>query len=251
MADTPGRDGGLVLGIDSCTDRLGLGLVERGAVVASATIDSRGAHSETLLPAIASILERAGRGARAIRLLGVTTGPGRFTSLRIGLATAQGLGFALDARVVPVSALEALAVARGPGEAPVAAALDGGAAGIFAGVYRVEALAARALLVAEFEEAAAFAARVKGALGSLAAGGAPIAVVGTGSGRAAAALAAAGVPCEQTSGLEVGAAVARIAFARADGAVDPEDLSPVYMRPSRAEERHAGSARVLDRSDAS
>jgi tRNA threonylcarbamoyladenosine biosynthesis protein TsaB len=257
MADAPGRDAGLVLGIDSCTDLLGLGLVERGAVVACATIDSRGAHSETLLPAVAALLERAGRGARAIALVGVTTGPGRFTSLRIGLATAQGLAYALDAPVVPVSALEALAVARGPAAAPVAAVLDGGGAGVFAGVYRVEGLAARAVVAPEFEDPDAFAARVKDALGALggeavgAGRAAPLAVAGTGAPRAAAALARAGVPCEPAPALEAGAAVARIALARSADAVDPEQLTPVYMRPTRAEERHAGSARVLDRFDAS
>src|SRR5262245_56452896 len=92
---------GLVLGIDSCTDSLGLGLLEAGRVLETAMVDSRGAHSETLLPTLAAMLERARRRAEEIVLLGVTTGPGRFTSLRIGLATAQGLAFGLGVPVVP------------------------------------------------------------------------------------------------------------------------------------------------------
>jgi tRNA threonylcarbamoyladenosine biosynthesis protein TsaB len=242
---------GLVLGIDSCTDNLGLGLIEDGLVLETAMVDSRGAHSETLLPTLASMLGRANRRAEEIALVGVTTGPGRFTSLRIGLATAQGLAFGVGAPVVPVPALEALAIAAAAGAdaagAPVAAILDAGGAGVYAAAFHVEGLAARALLAPRLEDASAFAARARA---ELALGGGPLFLAGSGSARAREALDAAGVPARPAPWSDLGAVVARLAVARSSEAIDPAELTPIYMRPTQAEERHAGSARILDRADA-
>jgi tRNA threonylcarbamoyladenosine biosynthesis protein TsaB len=249
----------LTLGIDTCTDLLALGAVDGARVVGEARLDSRGAHSETLLPALDALLARAGRRIGEVGRIGVTSGPGRFTSLRVGLATAQGLAVGLGAPVVAVSALEAIAVAAAgggarSGDAPacVAVALDAGA-GVFAALYCVAACAAEPLAPPRFEAPPAFAARARAAMAEAAApsGLSLSGVAGTGAARAAAALAEAGVAARALPWERVGVAVARLAVRRADVAIDPADIEPVYLRPTQAEERRAAATRTLDRTDAS
>jgi tRNA threonylcarbamoyladenosine biosynthesis protein TsaB len=78
------------------------------------------AHSAELLPALAGLLEQGGTGWDEVTAIAVGVGPGTFTGLRIGLATARGLGQGLGVPLHPVSSLEALAagIAAGTGAAP-------------------------------------------------------------------------------------------------------------------------------------
>jgi tRNA threonylcarbamoyladenosine biosynthesis protein TsaB len=75
-------------------------------------------HSSELLPALAVLLERAGRRWSDVESIAVGVGPGTFTGLRIGVATARGLAQALGIGLRPVSSLEALAagLAEGAGD---------------------------------------------------------------------------------------------------------------------------------------
>ena len=83
--------------------------------------------SEQLLAAIESCTGRAGIGLKDVGQIAVCAGPGSFTGVRVGLATAWGLGRALGCPVEAVSTLEALAeAARVPGLGAVATALDAG-----------------------------------------------------------------------------------------------------------------------------
>ena len=65
-------------------------------------------HGETLLPAIAAVLERLGLAPTSIAAIVVGTGPGAFTGLRVGIATAKGLAHALSVPIVGVSTADAL-----------------------------------------------------------------------------------------------------------------------------------------------
>ena len=67
------------------------------------------AHARELMPAIVRVLERAGAGFGDLRSIAVGVGPGTFTGLRIGIATARGLAEARGLPVHPVSSLAALA----------------------------------------------------------------------------------------------------------------------------------------------
>tara|TARA_R110002012_G_scaffold302549_2_gene503684 strand:- start:169388 stop:170071 length:684 start_codon:yes stop_codon:yes gene_type:complete len=66
-------------------------------------------HQERLAGLVAGVVAEAGGGFEAVDRIGVTTGPGSFTGLRVGLAFAQGLGTALNRPVVGISTLDALA----------------------------------------------------------------------------------------------------------------------------------------------
>jgi tRNA threonylcarbamoyladenosine biosynthesis protein TsaB len=85
----------VILGIDSTTERLHLALVEEGVTWARRVDVGVGrSHSGALLPALQDLLREAGRGREAIGGVAACVGPGGFTSLRIGVATAEGLALA-------------------------------------------------------------------------------------------------------------------------------------------------------------
>lgn len=100
--------------------------------------------SEELLPAIGRCLAAAATTLSRCDRIAVCSGPGSFTGLRIGLATAWALGRAASVPVETVSTLEALAeTARGRGASRVAAALDAGRGDVVLAVYSLEEPRAR------------------------------------------------------------------------------------------------------------
>ena len=95
-------------------------------------------HSSELLPALAALLERAGLRWSDVESIAVGVGPGTFTGLRIGLATARGLAQALDIGLRPVSSLAALAagLAEGAdGGRPLLPLIDARRNQVFAALY--------------------------------------------------------------------------------------------------------------------
>jgi tRNA threonylcarbamoyladenosine biosynthesis protein TsaB len=90
-----------------------------------ATLMARPAHARELMPAVAAVMERAGLDYGDLEAIAVGVGPGTFTGLRIGVATARALASANGLEVRPVSSLAALAVGI---EAEAASAADRAAA---------------------------------------------------------------------------------------------------------------------------
>jgi tRNA threonylcarbamoyladenosine biosynthesis protein TsaB len=100
--------------------------------------------SEELLPAIERCLAAAGTTLARCDRIAVCSGPGSFTGLRIGLATAWALGRAAGGAVETVSTLEALAeTARAPGIDRVAAVLDAGRGDVVLAIYSLDGERAR------------------------------------------------------------------------------------------------------------
>lgn len=87
-----------------------------GEVLGAETFEGRYRHSQELLPAVARLLGRAGVGLPALAGIVAGTGPGAFTGLRVGLATAKTLAHELRVPVVGISTAEAL-LAGAPEEA--------------------------------------------------------------------------------------------------------------------------------------
>ncbi|MHB8437761.1 MAG: tRNA (adenosine(37)-N6)-threonylcarbamoyltransferase complex dimerization subunit type 1 TsaB [Acidimicrobiales bacterium] len=126
----------LLLAVESATDVAGVALVdEAGAIRAHATLERGRRHGEHLAPAIDRICSEAGVAVRDVTALAVDVGPGLFTGLRVGVATAKALAFALDIPVVTATSLEVLAdgharaltASPGTGNAPstIVAVVDG------------------------------------------------------------------------------------------------------------------------------
>lgn len=99
----------LTLGIETATKVCSVALCEGEKVLASYEINMGMTHSEGLLPQIDQMLKRTGTEKKNIELITVSRGPGSFTGLRIGLATAEALAYGLKKPMVAVSTLEALA----------------------------------------------------------------------------------------------------------------------------------------------
>jgi tRNA threonylcarbamoyladenosine biosynthesis protein TsaB len=120
----------VVLGVDSATADAVVGVTAGGEVVSEARVepgpDGRPRHSQVLLPEIERGVDAAG-GWERIDRIAVGIGPGSFTGLRIGIATARGLAQARGVPVVPVGTLHALArgiSAAAEAGAPALAVID-------------------------------------------------------------------------------------------------------------------------------
>jgi len=130
----------VILALDTTTRAGSTALLRDDQVLAVATGDPARTHAERLPAALVRVLQGQQLGLLDVDVFAVAAGPGSFTGLRIGIATIQGLAFAVGRPVVGVSTLDALAeVAReaDSGGAPLVAAwMDAQRNEVFAALYR-------------------------------------------------------------------------------------------------------------------
>ncbi len=130
----------IVLGFDTATPASAVALRLPDGATLTARDDprpgARPGHATRLLPLAAGLLEQADVGWDAIERIAVGVGPGTFTGLRVGIATARGLSQSLAVELVGVGSLDALA-RRALGEWPghVLAAIDARRGEVFAGAF--------------------------------------------------------------------------------------------------------------------
>ena len=98
-----------VLGLDSSGLVAGVALIQDDVLIAEYTTDYKKTHSQTLLPMLDELRRMVDLDLKSIDLIAVAAGPGSFTGLRIGSATAKGLGLALDIPLAAVPTVDALA----------------------------------------------------------------------------------------------------------------------------------------------
>lgn len=98
-----------VLALESSALVASVAITEDDKLLASSTLDNGHTHSETLLPMTEHLLRLCGMDTADVDLFAVTTGPGSFTGVRIGVSLVKGLAFGRNKPCVSLSSLEALA----------------------------------------------------------------------------------------------------------------------------------------------
>lgn len=98
-----------ILAIDTSTLVSSVALAQPGRLLAEITVQTKKTHSEHLMPHIADLLDKASQKRSDLTAVAVSIGPGSFTGLRIGLATAKALAYTLQLPLVGVPTLAALA----------------------------------------------------------------------------------------------------------------------------------------------
>src|SRR6202041_1137834 len=118
----------LILAIDTALDACAAGVLDTDAarLIAQESQTMKRGHAEALMPLIGRVMKEAGIAFAALDRIAVTTGPGSFTGLRVGLSAARGIGLAADRPVVGLSTLTAYAapVVGQNAPQPVISAID-------------------------------------------------------------------------------------------------------------------------------
>ncbi len=99
----------LILNIDTALETATVCLSKDGEVLQGAVSDKQNDHATWLHPAIHDLLHQTGYGLKDVQAVAVSIGPGSYTGLRIGLASAKGFCYALGIPLVTVGTLEILA----------------------------------------------------------------------------------------------------------------------------------------------
>lgn len=184
------------------------------------------AHATELLPAIVELFESTGADWSDLEAIAVGVGPGAFTGLRIGVATARAIATARGLPLTPVSSLAALAAGAADAGRPVVAVIDARRGEFY---NRLPGTGADALDAVSSPES--LIERVA----ALAAGGEQPLVVGEGAVKLATELSAAGAEVPSADDpRHVVSAACTIALARDIEPLDPEDVVPNYIRPPDA-----------------
>jgi tRNA threonylcarbamoyladenosine biosynthesis protein TsaB len=219
----------VVLGVDSATADAVVGVTDGAEVLREARIDpgpdGRPRHSQVLLPEIEASVEQAG-GWERIERIAVGIGPGSFTGLRIGIATARALAQARGIPIAQVGSLAALArgISEADGGRPALPVIDARRGEAFAALFDGET----ELWPPFVAPPAALADRVRElAQGALAAGDGALGF--------AAELEAAGAtvappqdPIHRVAGRHV------CAVGEAASEAPPDQIQPLYLRPPDA-----------------
>ncbi len=129
----------LTLAFDTATPWGRFALAEDGLLLQYRPLNVMGSYADALLKVVQEMLAENNRHQNELAGIGVTVGPGSFTGLRIGVATAKGLAYGLDCKLVAVGTLEAMAAALLEDHPDVEYAvptLDARRGGVFSAVYR-------------------------------------------------------------------------------------------------------------------
>lgn len=128
-----------LLALDTATEACSVALLHDGKVISQYEVIPR-LHAQRLLPMIEALRAEAGIALSAIDAIAFGRGPGAFTGVRIAVGVVQGLAFALQRPVLPVSNLAVLAqrAYREFGATQVAAAIDARMDEVYWGCYRLE-----------------------------------------------------------------------------------------------------------------
>lgn len=124
-----------ILALDSSGLVASLALVQEEKIIGEYTINYKQTHSQTLLPMLDSLVKQLGIDLSTIDAIAVSGGPGSFTGLRIGAATAKGLGLALDIPIINIPTAEAMAYQIWNTTGYICPIMDARRAQVYTGIY--------------------------------------------------------------------------------------------------------------------
>ncbi len=130
----------LVLALDTSTSRGSLALVADDRLIAEYTLESSASYLNRLLAGIDHLLQETEKTIREVNLIVVSSGPGNFTGLRLGLSTAKGLALAIGCQVIAVNTLDALAANFPYATLYVCPVIDAKKHEIYAAFYHFQAI---------------------------------------------------------------------------------------------------------------
>ena len=223
-----------LLAIETATPAQGVALAEDELVLAETAYEAKGNRGGLLLPAVDRVLQKAGLASRDLDAVVVSVGPGSFTGLRVGLATAKGLALGAGATVVGVPTLEALAEGYAHTNVTICALLDAYRGEAYMALFRrtgsaLERLSPDAVLAPE--AVASVLAAVEG----------PVHLIGNGAARYRERIKTAlgGRACVTEEGLcavPSAVVVARLGLRQLAGGNKPDaEVAPIYLRRAEAE----------------
>ena len=125
-----------VLAIDSSGLTATVAIVEDDTTIAEFTINYKKTHSQTLLPMIDEMVKMVEADLNTIDAIAVAGGPGSFTGLRIGSATAKGLGLALGKPLIHIPTADAMAYSIYGCEDIICPIMDARRKQVYTGIYR-------------------------------------------------------------------------------------------------------------------
>lgn len=220
-----------ILSVDTSSVSGSIALLEGQRLLAETTSAEAGPHAKWLLPSVKSLLDSSRLTPADIGLYAVTTGPGSFTGLRIGISVVKGLAWSAGKKAVGVSTLAAIAMNFPYSGRPVCIVLDARKGELYAAVYDTSGGVPEAVL----EDSVLSQDALLGAISRKGLGG----LVFAGSGLSACHGLVERVPGAVSAPEPLwhvrAANVGLIASGAAQSAVSPAGLLPVYLRRSEAE----------------
>ncbi|MBP5733988.1 MAG: tRNA (adenosine(37)-N6)-threonylcarbamoyltransferase complex dimerization subunit type 1 TsaB, partial [Lachnospiraceae bacterium] len=127
-----------ILGIDSSGLVASVAVTNDGVLLGEYTTNYKKTHSQTLLPMLDELKKMIELDLSTLDAIAISAGPGSFTGLRIGSATAKGLGLALDKPLIEVPTLEGLAYNLCGSNALVCPIMDARRNQVYTAVYEFE-----------------------------------------------------------------------------------------------------------------
>lgn len=127
-----------ILAIESSAVTASVAIVDEESVLANYTINHKKTHSQTLLPMIDEICRMTETEVEDLDAIAVSIGPGSFTGLRIGVATAKGIALAKDKPMVEVKTLEALAYNLYGSSKTIVPIMDAKRKHVYSAIYKFE-----------------------------------------------------------------------------------------------------------------
>ena len=127
-----------ILAIESSSLVASVAITEDDVMIAEYTIDYKKTHSQTLLPMIDEMCRMTDFQLEKVDAIAVSAGPGSFTGLRIGSATAKGLGLALKKPLIHVPTVEAMAYNFYDTEKYIVPIMDARRNQVYTGIYQMD-----------------------------------------------------------------------------------------------------------------